>query len=427
MSTASQSRFRGTLAPLGNIDFRNLLISNTLWWQAMWMEMIVVGWLVLELTNSAFDVALVGFCRSSPLLITGFFSGPISARFGRIRVVLISQGISLMGLGIITALVYFDAIAYWHLATAAVFFGTSWAFSWTARRALIPDLIGKSQTVEAMMLESFTQNISRVLGPFASGSLIATLGSKGCYIAVISVSCISFFIMLFVHGPPHVRQPSTASPWKLMTEGVSYAIGNQAILGDLLITVTMNFLAFPYMALLPVFARDILQQGPFELGLLGASNGLGAFIGLFIVNRVRQRFSRGWIFAVGSAFQAANLVFFSYVSTLPLSMVFFGTSIPVAFPLSLGLLLLAGTGQAAFGVMQSAIVLLAARDDMRDRAMGTLVLAIGAGPFGQLQIGKLAESFGAPLALGCQTSAAVVFIVLITAALPRFRAKLESP
>lgn len=418
------SRFTGTLAPLANAHFRNLLISNTLWWQAMWMEMIVVGWLVLELTNSAFDVALVGFCRSSPLLLTGFFSGPVCARFGRLRVILISQGINLIGLSIITALVVADAIAYWHLATGAVVFGTAWAFSWTARRALIPDLIGKSQTVEAMMLEGFTQNISRVFGPFASGSIIATLGPAGCYLTLLSISFISLLIMFAVRGPTHVRSDNPTAPWQLMTEGLRYALRNQPILGALGLTVIMNFLAFPYQALLPVFARDILNQGPFELGLLGAGNGLGAFVGLFIVNRVRHRVSRGWIFATGSAFQAANLLLFACATTLPATIPLFGASVGFAFPLSLFLLILSGTGQSAFGVMQSAIVLISASDDMRDRAMGTLVLAIGAGPFGQLQIGHLAELLGAPLALGLQTGVAVIAIAIVTASLPGFRARL---
>ena len=75
--------------------------------------------------------------------------------------------------------------------------------------------------------------------------------------------------------------------------------------------------------------------------------------------------------------------------------------------------------------MQSSIMLIAARDDMRDRAMGTLVLAIGAGPLGSLQIGKLTEVYGAPIALGLHTSVALVATALVTAFLPGFRARLD--
>jgi MFS family permease len=426
MNEMTTSRyFRGTLAPLANADFRNLLISNTLWWQAMWMEMIVVGWLVLELTNSAFDVAFVGFCRSAPLLFTGFVAGPLADRLGRIRVILLSQGISLSVLTLVCILILLERITYTHFLIAAIFLGITWSFSWTARRALIPDLIGKDRTVDAMMLESFTQNISRVLGPFASGSLYAILGPKGCYLTLLGISFCSFVTVFLVKSPPHIPLKNQISPFKRMTDGLRYVIHNQAILGSLLVTVAMNFFTFPYQALLPVFTRDILQQGPFELGLLGACNGVGAFFGLYAVNKLRHRFSRGWIFTIGSALQSLCLLLFAFGSTLPLSIAVVGSTIPFAFPLSIVLLILAGTGQSAFGVMQSSIILLAASDDMRDRAMGTLVLAIGTGPLGQLQIGKLAEMFGAPLALGLQTSVAIVAVLTIAACLPGFRARLE--
>lgn len=426
MSEPTPSRYlRGTLTPLNNSDFRNLLISNTLWWQAMWMEMIVVGWLVLELTDSAWQVALVGFFRSVPLLITGFVAGPFADRFGRIRMILLSQSLSLVVIGAITMLVWLDAIAYWHLAVGAAIFGTSWSFSWTARRALIPDLVGKERVVDAMLLESFTQNISRVAGPFASGTLIAVLGAFGCYAALLGISILSFLIVLLVNRPLHVPPEAKATPWQLMVEGVQYVVKNQAILGDLLITVIMNFLAFPFQTLLPVFARDILHEGPFELGMLGACNGMGAFIGLAIVNKVRHHFSRGWIFAIGSILQATALLCFAIVTTFPLTLELSDSTVRFAYPLALFALIVAGLGQSSFGVMQSAIVLLAARDDMRDRAMGTVVLAIGTGPFGRLQIGALAEAFGAPFAVGVQTSVAIVAVIGVLIALPGFRARLE--
>ena len=96
MTDPSQKSFRftGTFQPLNIPDYRRLLASNTLWWQAMWMEMIVVGWLVLALTDSPFQIALVGFYRSIPLLIWGFISGPAIDHLGRRRIMLISQSIN---------------------------------------------------------------------------------------------------------------------------------------------------------------------------------------------------------------------------------------------------------------------------------------------------------------------------------------------
>ena len=103
-----------------------------------------------------------------------------------------------------------------------------------------------------------------------------------------------------------------------------------------------------------------------------------------IVTLIRNRFSNGLIFAVGSGFQALAVLGFAFSGNYPLSLI---------------LLFFSGIGQASFGVMQSSIILLSASDEMRSRAMGTIVLGIGTGPLGQLMIGASAESFGAPWAV----------------------------
>jgi hypothetical protein len=95
------------------------------------------------------------------------------------------------------------------------------------------------------------------------------------------------------------------------------------------------------------------------------------------------------------------------------------------FSLSLAMLILAGIGQACFGTMQSAIMLLAASDEMRSRAMGTLVLAIGVGPLGQLQIGGLAETFSAPLAVSLHATIGALLMVGVMIGLPGFRGQIR--
>ncbi|MAT76223.1 hypothetical protein CMK14_13875 [Candidatus Poribacteria bacterium] len=424
-STDVPAQFQGLFAPLNFANFRNLLISNTLWWQAMWMEMIVVGWLVYKLTNSAFDVALIAFYRSIPLLITGFIAGPLANRYGRIRIVIFAQLLSVFVIGAITYLLWANRLLFWHIAVGAALFGTSWSLNWTARRAIVPDLVGKHRTIEAMLLENLTQNIARVFGPFSSGYLYNSVGVNNCYLAILIISLISFLIVLRVKVPSQPVVPNV-NPWTLMREGLRYMRTSQPVMGALLVTVIMNFLAFPYQTILPIFTHDILHKGPFEFGILGACNGIGAFFGLYILNILRKHLSHGWIFSLGSGFQSLCLFFFAFATTWTYTFTLFNSSYGVAFPLAILLLILSGFGQAFFSVMQSTIMLTSTRDDMRDCAMGTLVLAIGAGPIGRLQIGSLTEAYGAPLALGGHTSIAVVSIIAVTAALPGFRSRLAT-
>ena len=400
-------RFHGALAPLNNPDYRRLLASNALWWQFMWMEIIVAGWLVLELTNSAWQVSLIGFYRMAPLLLVGFVSGPLTDRFGRRKIIIFSQAVNLVVSLLIALIILSDRLAVWHLAVGALVMGTTWAVDWTARRSLLPDLVGKARTMDAMFLEGISQNITRVAGPFSSGALYATLEPLGCYLILTGIALASLLILVRLSRQPvFERTPTDASHWTRTVEGLRYIRRNPSILGVTLITIAMNILVFPYQTLLPVFARDILDQGPVGFGVLASANGVGAFAGLWIVSRLRRYVGISWLYAAGSFLMAAAVVLFSMSAD---------------FYLSLGLLILSGIGHAAFGLLQSTIVLLSARDDMRSRAMGGIVLAIGTGPPGRLSTGALAERFGAPFAVGLTCATAALCVIVITLAISGFR------
>ena len=176
-------------------------------------------------------------------------------------------------------------------------------------------------------------------------------------------------------------------------------------------TLVMNLWIFPYMTLLSVFARDVLQQGPLGLGLMSTASGIGAFLGLMLINVVRRRVGNGWIYGLGSLWMCVML---------------FGFALSKVYGVSLVLLFCAGMGISCFGTMQSAIILITASDEMRSRVMGLLVLAIGADPLGQLQIGFWAERLGAPFALTLQTSLAALAIGLIILLMPSLRTPLTS-
>jgi len=395
-------------APLSIVNFRYLLASNFLWWQARWMESIVVGWLVLELTDSAWEVALVAFYRSIPFLLVGVFAGPIIDRYGRRNCILVAQGINFSISATVALLLWLDALAYWHIVTAALLMGTVWSIDWPARRSLIPDLVDKELTVDSMILEGMGQNVSRIVGPFASGALLATFGVTGSYIALAVTAGLAWLALLGLVNKeiPRTHMPDGRSPWHQIREGLRYTSQNQALLGVTIMTLIINMLVLTYIDLLPVFARDVLGQGPLGLGLLSAGGGLGAFIGLLIIGRLRGRISNGWILLGGTFAQCLLLILFA--------------NSPF-YLLSLSFVILSAMGRASFGVMQSAIVLLASSDEMRSRVMGVMVLAIGLGPIGRLIIGALAENFGAPFAVTTLCAVAAVAIALLGILLPEFR------
>jgi len=400
--------FSGTLSPLLIPDFRRLMLGNALWWHALYMEMIVMGWLVQDLTGSAWSVALIGFFRSLPFLITGIFGGLLTDRFGRRAVIISAQSAALMAYVLIALLIWSNLLALWHLGACSFILGLAWSLDFPARRALMPDIVGKEKTLDALLVDSFGQGIMRISGPLLAGWLIVTVGAAGCFAVAALMSLIALVALwqLSQQPIPRTNREAKAPPWTLIGQGLGYVRHNQPILAVVLITVVMNLLIFPYMSLLPTFAADVLKSDALGLGMLGTGTGAGAFLGLYVISRLRRLHSGGLIFAVGTICQCTGLAVFALSTYYPLSWV---------------MLFLAGMGQSCFALMQSSIVLLAASDEMRSRAMGSVVLAIGTDPLGKLQTGALAERYGAPATLAGQASLAATLIILIAVALPGLR------
>lgn len=406
MRTASWNR--DLFAPFTIPDYRHLLIGTVLWWQCFHMEMVVLGWLVFDLSGSARTVALVSFCRTLPLLLVGLFSSPIIDHFGRRPVVIAAQSANLGAYLAMIVLLWSGQAAPWNIAIVAFCLGTAWAIDWPTRRSLVPDMLGKERVVDGLLLESFLTGGARIIGPSIAGWLIANYGPAGCYsaMALLSITALVTLLPLLKGSLPRTTKPFKMVPLSTLREGLGYVRSNQAILAVLLVTFLMNLWIFPYVSLLPAFARDVLHKGPVELGLLSTATGLGSFLGLTALNFLRRRVNIGALFIIGTTWMCMMLV---------------GFALSHFYPLSWSLLFLAGTGMSCFGTLQSTIILLSTSDEMRSRVMGILVLAIGGDPLGQLQIGTLAEAIGVQATLAAQATTGAIAMVLIALLLPGIR------
>jgi Na+/melibiose symporter-like transporter len=401
MSSAPAQAPRGGLfAPLKNPDFTRLWLADGLWWQSMWMEQIALGWIALELTDSAWWVAVVAFCRAGPLPVVGLFGPILGERFLRRHLVLFLQSVNLTGASALLLLYLAGGLQYWHLTAVAFANGAAWALDWPTRRALVPDLVGRNRVVDGMVLENVLQGLTRLTGPLLAGLSMDRLGTGGAlgFLVVMSAGGVVLLAGLQTDSRSPSPPKGVSAAILRLREGLAFVRHQPAILGTLAITVIMNAWAFPFQALLPVIARDVLGQGPMGLGLLGSASGVGAMIGLLLVNWSRDRRSNEAIFAGGSLVACIGLL---------------GLSVSTSFGLSLAALVVSGIGQAGFSIMQSSIILVEASEEMRSRAMGALVLAIGSGPLGRIQGGAMAVMWGAPVAVGAMAMSAALGIVVV--------------
>ena len=405
---------RTLLTPLRRPDFIRLWMADGLWWQSMWMETLVTGWLALEMTDSAWWVSVVAFCRNIPVPLVGFLGPVWVERFRRRRVIQALQSVNLLAALTLAILYHFGRLEYWHLTMVSLANGAAWALDWPTRRALLPDLVGRDHVVDAMVLENVLQSLTRLSGPLLAGLAMQHLGAGGTLWILCLIGGTGLLVLLGLRTDSHSPEQTAGIRDALARtrEGLRYVRGNSAILGTLIITVIMNAWAFPFQALLPVFARDVLGQGPFGLGLLGAANGAGAMVGLLLVNLSRRSFGHPAIFSTGSILACVGLLAFSLSSSMTLS---------------LAALAIAGVGQAGFSIMQSSIILVEATEQMRSRAMGALVIAIGVGPLGRVQAGAMAAAWSAPVAVFCMAASGALATLAVVLLLLGFVRRSQEP
>ena len=391
--------------------------------------MTTLSWFVLDRTDSAFSVGLVGFFGMVPFLVLGIFGGYLADVLDRKLLIAVTQFLNLISAVIMCVLLSLDIVEYWYAYIAIIIPGLGWSLDMPSRRSLIMDIMGPQGLTNGVALDSVGMHISKMIGPALAGALIAFTGVQGSYILLSVVMAVGCLLFLKVSQPDRPNQIAKSkissgttsdlagsSERKLMrevfsnlSEGFKYAFSSQTIVAVIVITVLMNLLLFPYMQMVTVVSKNILFVGPLLMGILMASDGLGALVGSTLIASRNKMVYHGRIFLYGSILSLIALMVFSMSSW---------------YLVSLPLLLILGIGTSGFGTMQSAIVLLVSRPELRGRALGVVTLAIGAGPIGSLVVGAVSEWIGPANALLFNSIIGLVLVCLSGLFMPSIRGKI---
>jgi MFS family permease len=233
-------------------NYRHYWLATVPWNLGRWTEIVVAGWLMLELTDSPWQVAVLGFCRSAALPVIGPFAGVIADRVDRLALIRAAQVLNVAVTLTLTLLIASGQVASWHLLAGSLLLGLSWALDWPARRALMVDIIGHDALVQATVLDNFSMNASKIVGPALAGALLALGGGLFGFGLLLAGFMLSLCLFWLVGRPRHEVARSSGSPLHSLAAGLVYVTRHRTILGLLMITVIMNCLVFPFIQLLPV-------------------------------------------------------------------------------------------------------------------------------------------------------------------------------
>lgn len=377
-----------------------------------WMDTVVMGLLVLDLTDSAFQVALLFVFRWVPMLAFALLSGMIADRANRWAVMMLARTVAVAATAVILALVLTGAVEPWHLFIASFFLGCLFVMEFPSRRSLIYDLVGSERIVSAMSLETINTTIGRFAGPFMAGLLIEFTGFKGPYLLLLVVYVIAFALIMVIETRGPVRVKPSYSFWGTVSRGFKYSLNNSVIRSVLIITLIMNAMAFSVESLFPVVARDHLGVGAGLTGILISAQAIGSLAAATVIASLAVVRYHGRIFCLGLGLQLLSLLFFA---------------ISPWYPLSFLMLLLAGLGSAGYSTMQSTIILISAEPEMRGTALGMLGQCIGVAAVGGLAVGIVANFFSAQAAVAMSVSLGLVLLLPAVFFSPLVRRPISPP
>ncbi|MCY4319927.1 MAG: MFS transporter [Alphaproteobacteria bacterium] len=399
-----------TAAPrrlLARRSFRRAWAAGALAGAMRWLEMLAVGWFVIEQTGSPLAVSLVLFLRQAPMLLFGAFAGALSERGDR-RLILLAAMIAMtVVMAALSILSFTGTLTVWHAAAGVVVSGVFWALDFPVRRTMLGDLAGPPHFGTAMALDSSTASFTRMLGPLAGGALMDTVGIGGAYLAGTLGFGGGALLLLSVSYRRPLAPPTGRGFLADIRDAFAYLPHAPVMLGTVLLTVVMNIFGFPYLSMIPVIGKGNLELNALSTGSLMSAEAAIAFVtALVIAALIRPvHFLRLYVVA-GAAFLACII----------------GFSLAPGYPQAMTALLASGIGFAGFASMQGALILHGAAPAMRARIMGMMTVAIGAGgPVGTLHVGFMAEHLGAQAAVGVMAAEGLACMALALLVIPALR------
>lgn len=367
-----------------------------------WLTKTATGWLVYDLTGSAFDLGLVGFAGQFPTLLMAPFAGVMVDRWNRHRVLVWTQALSLVQSTLLAVVALTGIATVNHLLALSVFQALVHAFDMPARQSIVVDLIEDRRDLpNAIALNSSLVNGAKLLGPTVAGVLIALVGAGLCFLIDAASYLAVIGSLLAMRLPPTTRKAVRQHVLRELVDGFRYSVGFPPIRAVLLLLAVVSLAGMPYMVLMPAIAVQTFGGGPSTLGYLMSAVGAGALCGAFYLASRRSVIGLGRLIGLASCVFGVGLVAFAMSSTLWVSLV---------------LLVFVGGGAMLQMAAGNTVVQTIVDDERRGRVMSFYAMAFfGSMPLGSLLAGSLSKTIGvqATVLLGGVVSVAAGSVFLL--------------
>lgn len=358
-------------------NFRLFLSGSVLASLGNEMLGIVVGWELYERTGSTLDLGLVGLVQAVPILALALPAGQAADRYSRVGILMLTQSMAIL------ASIGLAVVSFWQAPVAWIYVclglvGVSKGLAFPARWALLPELVPLSAVANAVTWRSSGFEIASVSGPAVGGLALAWLGRADA--VYVLDAAIAALVMVLLFGIDEGRPDRDVGPFSVsgMLAGVRFVVRNDLMLAAITLDMFAVLLGGA-TALLPFFAKDVLDVGPNGLGWLRAAPAVGALaMGLFIAHRPIQR---------------AGVALLATVACFGLATIGFGLT--RNFTVALLMLFLTGVFDNVSVVIRGTLVQMLTPDELRGRVSSVKSVFINiSNHLGGFESGLTAAWFG---------------------------------
>jgi MFS family permease len=348
--------------------------------------MVAQGWLVLDMTRSAFWVGVTAAASSLPTLFLSLIGGVIVDRYNRKTILLWTQGASMLLAFVLGIFTLTGTVTIAIIIVLAFLLGCVAAVATPAVQAFLSEMVDRDQLHSAVALNAAIFNASRVIGPAIAGLMIAWIGTGGAFRANgLSYFAVIAALLAIRTAVPRVKPAEHAPPFQSIREGIVYAWEHPLIRTIVLFVSVVSIFGWSFMSMLPVVAKQTFGMGSEGMGYLFSAFGLGSLSGTVLVSMSSGKI-RTSAMVIGGIFTfALALTAFTFASDERVAMAF---------------LFIAGIGMLSAFATMTATVQRMVEDRYRGRVMSIyLMVLMGFMPIGNLQVGFLSEYFGTAIAI----------------------------
>ena len=370
------------------------------------MEMVVIGWFVLTLTDSPFLVGAISAARMS-LNILALFAGAVADRVPKERVLATVEFLMAAFAGIMILLIMIGFLETWHIFFLAMTAGMVRVFEMPSSQALVADTLPEDRIANGAAFNTLGRNIAMLIGPLVGGVLFKGFGPEGSFIAIAALYILSGWVALHVRSTGSAIIKTQESVIGSVISGLKYVKGQHALWATLVLVLIFESSGWTFhTTLVPIFARNELNADSGGLGLLLFAFGAGAVTASLI-----------WTM-IGSGRPVGKYMIGSVV-VWHASILVFATS--ESFYVSMTILVVTGAGFASTQFFMSSALLGNTLSEYRGRVMSLRSLAIYAFALGSISSGAIADFWNPPLAATVVGSMGIILALLLTVLAPKLR------